>query len=269
MRSPDSTTCGNRDQAWAFIIDIIFFHCIEQHRRGLLLVRKQLELSQVHLCQYARNMLGEGMPSSYRVAPNVKSFESIQRRRKVSPKEKKAYLMKLMWRAGYKRMVLSPGATHAVSFQKIPGKRGQGVVAAKSIPYARVLGIYPGFVYTMAKYVALVKSGSIKTLGYAYELPQKGLIIDPVNLLTGKVHSIFKHDFAPRLNEPSDWETPNVAFHNDLKNNIIYIKTLRPIRPGEELVLCYGSKFGDVFGPGRVPHRSYETPCKGKNATHI
>jgi len=160
----------------------------------------------------------------------------------------------------------------------IPGK-GLGVLASRRIPAFTRIATYPGKIYNRDAYKYLVGRGTITSLGYAFDLPMpvkdatgkpgRRTIIDPTNLSTGKILPQFARSIAPRVNEPSFGQTSNVAYVENPAKGTVELYTTRVIQPHNELVACYGPRYGNKRDAHGTPYRSYVTPCVKQKASTL
>ncbi len=140
---------------------------------------------------------------------------------------------------------------------RVRGK-GLGVVADEDLPAMTRVATYPGPLFSAREYERRVRSGK-STGTYAVDfyapgrdgLPKSGWVLDPgtASGLRGPCRSAL----APRVNEPSRRQRPNLMWVWNLPRHALEFWTTRPVRRGRELLACYGTE-------GNYP-RAYGTCC--------
>ena len=138
---------------------------------------------------------------------------------------------------------------HMLLGKEIAGK-GFGVFARRDIPPWTPLCVYPGHVYSVNKhhdtedprryalsFFRVMSDGAIR----------RDVVVDPSPLRDGlgsTVDDAFAGCMAPRLNEPSQGEAPNVVWVMDVPAQRIFLYSYdRGLKMGEELLIHYGSTY--------------------------
>ena len=145
------------------------------------------------------------------------------------------------------------------------GSKGMGVVAKQDIPANTFVGAYAGQRFTYDDHVSRVQAGET-TSEYACEfwVHRKGApahesdvddayVLDPLERDANGQMRIKLQYVSPVLfiNEPAHHEMPNMNWVWNIPKYRIEMWTSRPIRAGEELLICYGSAYT----------RTYRTAC--------
>lgn len=125
--------------------------------------------------------------------------------------------------------------------------KGWGVFAKKDIAENTKLLLYPGIVYKS-------KDSSVKDSTYAwafymvYGTPGHQKLDDNFTIDAGDIHGqvMYENSFAPFVNEPDKGTRPNVAPVMNLTRRIgseaspaLEYWTTKPIKAGEEILICY------------------------------
>ena len=134
-----------------------------------------------------------------------------------------------------------------VTLDSIEGK-GLGVRAVEDIPEGTCLGPYPGKVYTMKDHMALKVQGKVDDQ-YAIEFwdstpggtIREGLVVNP--MLEGRSLPDKYMCAAPFVNEPGPEDTPNLAWVWNFPKHRVEMWTIRDVKKGEELTICYGQAY--------------------------
>lgn len=153
--------------------------------------------------------------------------------------------------------------------KEVPVK-GFGVFARRDIPPWSPLCVYPGHVYSVnlkldPKDPRVYAVDHFRVMGDG--ALRRDVVLDPAPLARGegsKLDDLFAGCMAPRLNEPSAGEVPNVVWVNDVAAQRVYLYSFdKPIRMGEELLITYGPKYGPYRG------WSESDACTGVTRTRI
>lgn len=147
-----------------------------------------------------------------------------------------------------------------VDIQPIQG-RGHGVVARRNLHADFLLAFYPGvFLPENA-----ISGSHIYAVGVRENDEDVG-VIEPADMRTSYKRLLprYNHHIAPRINEASVngkgiSQAPNCIIIEDQDKRTdspvrLQIRTSRPVRRGEELLLSYGSTYGDARGYTPSPH---------------
>lgn len=135
--------------------------------------------------------------------------------------------------------------------------RNVRVLCMADAPANTFVAAYPGWVFPERAFERLVQAGRRGTK-YAVTMfattPSGGLnfdfVIDPTNSVN-RVSPRFQDSFGPFINEPGPGQEANVRWVYNFFNNAMEYWTARPVRRGEELLICYGNQF----------ERNYSTGC--------
>lgn len=104
-----------------------------------------------------------------------------------------------------------------------PSKGGRGVFTTKNIPAGTVVEISPVIVFTNKERLAIEKT---KLFDYIFEW---GVTRKKGCLALGYV-SLYNHEY-----------TSNCDYEMDFDNNLMTIRTVKPIKKGEELSINYNA----------------------------
>lgn len=137
--------------------------------------------------------------------------------------------------------------------------KGRGLVAATDVPAMTPVGPYPGLVLGEAAYERRVAAG-LTDGTYAVTMwslskdgrPRSDRVVDP-GAPGGGVLPEFAAGVTPFANEPSADVGPNLVWVWNLPRGRMEMWTLRAVRAGEELTVCYGLDGGYA--------RTYATSC--------
>ena len=133
--------------------------------------------------------------------------------------------------------------------------KGRGVVAVRALPAMTLIGPYPGERRTAAQFA---DGGGHGKFAVDFFRPGAGgrlltrYVIDPGDG-AGGLAPRFAHAVTPLVNEPGPGERPNLVWAWNLPKYRLEMWTLRAVRPGEELTVCYGT--------GGGYRRGYATSC--------
>lgn len=150
-----------------------------------------------------------------------------------------------------------------VAVKRMPGK-GVGVVAARDLPAWVSIGRYPGVRYTRVQFdrrVVQRQSDGTYAVGFykpdVNGVPRTNYVLDP-GTPDGKVDARFAGSVTPLVNEPDPATGPNLVWAWNLPRYAMEMYTLRAVRAGEELTVCYGTQGGY--------QRDYQTACVVRQA---
>ena len=139
-------------------------------------------------------------------------------------------------------------------------RKGLGVVALADIPASTRVATYPGPLWSVEAYESRHARGLTDgTYAVDFYKPgpegdaMSGWVLDPGE--GSGICARHAHALAPRINEPSRGQRPNLMWVWNLPRHAMEFWTTRGVRAGEELLACYG-----VGGGYR---RSYCTSCVG------
>lgn len=138
------------------------------------------------------------------------------------------------------------------------------VVATADIPKDTFVATYPGWVYHEDDYKFLWHAGH-RSMVYSIQsfrinrdtgAVDWNWILDPTDGVD-HVAPEFRNSLAPFLNEPSAGQRPNLGWVYNFDDETVELWTIRAVRAGEELLLCYGAGYrAEGYG------RSYKTGCR-------
>lgn len=148
-----------------------------------------------------------------------------------------------------------------VGVREIPGK-GLGVVARRDLPAFAKIGTYPGERFRSDVHERLLSRG-VAGEKYAVDFwvfdrygkpsDQAQYVIDP-GTPGGRLRKRFaKGAVAPYANEPPPGSRPDLMWVWNLPAYSMELWTLKPVKKGRELTVCYGTDGGY--------RRDYETSC--------
>lgn len=145
-----------------------------------------------------------------------------------------------------------------VTVRRMKGK-GWGVKARRDLAAFTMVAVYPGERLTAKQYenkrVQGVSDGKFAVDFWKPDtngIVRTGYVIDPGNS-RGELLPRFSGAVAPLVNEPGPRASPNLVWVWNLPRYRLELWTLKPVRRGEELTVCYGTGGGYV--------RDYHTSC--------
>lgn len=137
--------------------------------------------------------------------------------------------------------------------------KGRGLVARADLKPYTLIGQYPGHLLTARRHELRMDSGQAdgKFAVSFYKPDARGgvrtnYVLDPGDGRGGLLPE-FSWALTPLANEPGATGAPNLAWVWNLPKHRLEMWTVRPVRRGEELTVCYGTQ-GDY-------KRGYKTAC--------
>lgn len=139
-------------------------------------------------------------------------------------------------------------------------------IATRSIPENTKIAVYPGWVYDKKQFENGLQKTNVPPQ-YYLELPHPKYLVDPAIFGAPQVNHTFRNSFVPYINEPPVRKQPNVGYVLDYDTGLTELWTERAVKKDEEVTVCYGTGFGNVWNARTQKHRrTYTTSCANKNA---